>query len=450
MRKFGFLFLILGSLHTVQAQKAWTLEQCIKYALENNLEQHSIQLDEQTSRIDVAQAKLNLLPSVSASVTAEENYGRSTDPSTNDVINIRYFENYEQLYSSMMLFQGFMQLNKIGYRKFLLDAARWKTVNNQDQLAFDILTSYYDVVYYQGVIAISKEQLNLSEFNLRKTEIQIETGLKAKTDLAEMQATYEQEKLNLIQAENRLEKSRLELSRQLGLPAGEFIEIAENNGKPVAMDNLSLSADSLFFLFNQLSPSLKMAQAQLGAAQKNVAVSRGAYYPSLSIGASVYSGYYDTNVDADGHVISFRDQLKENKNQYIAASLSIPVFNRAETRNNVRKARLAKEKAQIELDNERQMLYYELANNVHELKALYRECVQTQKQVAANEQAYNVAQRKYDEGLIDVIEMLSVKGRLSQSKSDLLSAELKCRIKDKTIDFYKGTRFWETMDSAKN
>ncbi|MGD9929203.1 MAG: TolC family protein [Mangrovibacterium sp.] len=434
------LFLWAGIL---SAQESWTLDRCIGYALENNLNHRLYELNEQAARVDAKQTKMNLLPSLSASSSAGLSFGRSVDPNTNDVVNNEFFNNNNSLNSSIGLFHGFIRMNQIAYAKFRLQAAEWQKVNNQDDLAFSVLMAYYDVIYYQGLVEITKEQLGLSGFNLKKTEAQIETGLKARTDLAEMQAIYEKEKLSLIQSENKFEEARLKLGQQMNLPAGSLVSVLNDAGEPVAVPNLPWAADSLFASFAQISPYVKMAEANLEAASKNVAMVRGQYFPSLYLNASVNTGYYETYRDQEGNTIAFADQLDNNMSQFVGASVSIPIFGRNEVRSELRKAKLKQEQARTEVDNYKQTVYYELVNNTRELQALFREYIQTGKQVDADQLAYQVAQRKYDEGLIDVIELLAVKSRLSEAQGYLLRSKLQWEIKNKVLEFYQGVRFWE-------
>jgi outer membrane protein len=441
------ILILLTCLPQLLAQESWNLERCINFALENNLTHHLYELDERTAKIDVTQSRLNLLPSISASSSAGISYGRSVDPNSNDVVNTDFFNSSGSLSSSIGLFRGFIQTNRIAYTKFRLLVSKWKKINYQDDLAFDVLTSYFDVIYYQGVVEITREQLQLSEFNLKKTEVQIETGMKAKTDLAEMQATYEKEMLSLIQAENKLDEVKLQLGQLMNLTANQLrsLNLVNEKEEPVAVIGPS-AADSLFDEFVRISPYVKMAQAELDAASKSVAIARGQYFPSINLGASVSTAYYETNQDNEGNTIPFNTQFDNNMSQYIGASLSIPIFGRNEVRSGVRKAKLAREQAETQLDLYRQTVYYELANNTRDLYALSREYLQTKKQLEANELAYKVAQRKYDEGLIDVIEMLTVKNRVAESKSQFLAANLQWRIKSRIIDFYKGIRFWDVTD----
>lgn len=447
IRKTSLLAAMLLLVGLLAAQENWSLNQCIDYALQNNLTHHIYELDEQTAKIDATQSRLNLLPSLSASSSAGLSIGRSVDPNTNDIVNTEFFNNSNSLNSSLTLFRGFIQQNQISWSKFKLQAAQWQKVNYQDDLAFQILLTYYDVVYYQGLVDIAQEQLGLSAYDLKKAETMIETGLKAKSDLAEIQALYEKEMLNLIQAKNRTEELKLSLARQMNLPAGQLTGIRIDPVKPLVSTGFSHAADSLYDSFVQLSPYVKIAEAELQAAAKELAITRGQYLPSLHLNASVNTGYYETYRDPDGKTISFRDQLDNNMSQYIGASVSIPLFHKNQLRSQVRKAKLAEEQARTQLETYRQTVYYELVNNTRELQALFREHIQTEKQAEANQLAYQVAQRKYDEGLIDVIELLAVKSRLTEAQSQLLRAQLQWEIKDKVLKFYKGVRFWEAAPS---
>ena len=438
------LALSLGCLPVMlQAAEPWSLKQCIQHAVANNLEHYQYQLSEQSSVISSRQAKFNLLPSISASSGAGISYGRSVDQTTYDVVNTDFFSSSFSLGASVAVFQGFILQNRIGYTRYMREAERWQRVNHADDLAFNVMTAYYNVVYYEGLVEITREQLELSEYNVEKTEKLIETGLKAKTDLAEMQAAYEKEKLNQMQAENKVEESRLMLVQYLNLPTGQSIDVLKSNADSLLFSDSQPEADSLYEAYVAQSAYVKIAEAQLKAANKQVAIARGQYVPSLSLRASLGSSYSETDLDADGNIIPFRTQLDNNLGQYVGASLSIPIFAKNQLRSNVQQAKLDREQAQTELETYRQAVYYELMNNSRELDALFQQYTQTGKQYEAEELAYRVAQRKYDEGIMNVIDLLTVKNRLAEVKASRLLARLQFIMKDKVIEFYKGNRFWE-------
>lgn len=436
---FTILFLAIA----VQSQAVRTLNQCIRYALENNLEYHSFELEEQKAKVDVAQRKMDLLPSLSARLSADKNFGRSIDPNTNDVVNTSFFSNYNSLNSTIGVFQGFTRLNRISYSRFMEEAAHWQRINFSDKLAFDVLMNYYDIIYYQGMVELNRKQVELSKKNLRKVERQAESGVKAKADVFEIQATFEREKLMLLQAENKLDEVKQKLKLAMNLPFEEDLEVASDEATSVSLDANVIQSEALYHAFSEKSPYVQIARSQLKAANKNVSIMRGYYLPTLFVYPSVGTGYYETNVDENGNVIAFRNQLDNNMSEYIGATLAIPIFSRNAVRNNVRKAKIEKEQAQNTLEAYQLSVYNEIVTNMRQLEAFYHEYLQSQKQLEANEMAYQVAEKKFDKGLISIIEVLTVKNRLAESESQLLLSKLQWKIKQKTVLFYQGNRFWE-------
>lgn len=425
-----------------QGGEQLSLKEFIQLAIANNLQQQSYRINEESARVSSRQAKMNLLPSVSASSGGGVSYGRSVDSDYN-IVNTSYFSSSFDLGASVTLFQGFILQNKMGYARYQLDVQKWTRINNSDDLAFDVMEAYYNLIYYDGLAQIAGEQLELSDFNLRKTEKQIETGLKARTDLAEMQAAREKEKLNQMQAQNKVEECRLKLARYLNLPAGKLPDVPTDSGDSLVTLSFQPDADSIYAAHVQQSAYVKIAEANLQAATKQLAIARGSYSPSLSLGASVGSSYSELTTDDSDKTIPFRTQVDNNLGEYVGASLSIPIFSKNQVRSTVQQAKLDKEQAQTELEDYRQTVYYELMNNSRELQSLYQEYLQTGKQYEAEELAFRVAQRKYDEGILNVIDLLTVKNRLAEVKASLLSARLQFSVKEKVIEFYKGNRFWE-------
>ncbi len=442
-RFYIFILLLLLTIAGKAENLSWTLKECIQHALQNNLDHYQYQLGVESSAIESRQARLNLLPTFSASSSAGISYGRTVDPSSNGYVNTDYFSSSVGLGASLTVFRGFILQNQIGYEKYLSEASEWEQINNADELAFKVMIAYYDLIYYDGLEAIALEQLELSEFNLHKTEKQIETGLKAKADLAEMSATFEKEKLYQLQARNNAEEARLKLSQYLNLGEGQSVAVPETETDFDLVMSHQPAADSLYQAFVLQSPYVKIAEAKLNAAEKQLAIARGRYFPALSFNASIGTNYSETSVDDDDKVIPVRTQFKNNMGKYVGASLSIPIFTKNAVRSNVRLARLQEEQAETELKAYKQQLYYELANNTRELQALFQQLSQTSKQFEAEDLAFRIAQRKYDQGILNAIDLLTVKQRLAEVKAALLSARLQFTIKDRVIDFYLGTRFWE-------
>ena len=213
------LYLIIGK--TFQAQQKWSLNQCISYAIENNINLKEYEILEKLSLEEAQQAKRNMLPGIEATTGGGFNFGRSADPNTNDYINTKFFSSSFDLGSSIVVFDGFRIQNRIKYQQFRKQASEYNRLNATDDLAFNEMVAFFDVVYYKGMLEIANEQVEASKLSWKTTEKKVEVGLKAKTDLLDMRANLELEELNKIQIENTVKTATLNLMHLMNLVFAE-------------------------------------------------------------------------------------------------------------------------------------------------------------------------------------------------------------------------------------
>jgi len=440
-------FILFGFLvgNTLSAQQNWTMNQCISFAIENNINLKEYDILNKLTTEDLNQSKRELLPGISASSNAGISYGRSIDPITNGYVNTEFFNNSYSVATSITVFDGFRLQNQIKYENFRRQVAEYNRLNAIDDLAFKVMTSFFDVIYYEGMLEIAREQVEASKLNLKTTEKQVEVGLKAQTDLLEMRANLEKEELNRIQIENSRKTALLQLKQQMNFVSTEEMKLVDYSGS-VVTENID-DPQGLFNQFTTWSPYYQSFEARLKATEKNLSLSRSQLYPSISAGGSINTGFSETNKNELGDVIGFSNQFKNNKRQYLGASLYIPVFSRWANRSSVTKAKLEIERAQTVLESEKQKLFFEMANDLTDLESLYKEYNQFVKRSEVDNLAYKAAEKKLEQGLITVIEFYIAKNRLANTTSDVLRARLQWEIKRKTIEFYKGVRFWETAPS---
>ncbi len=440
-----FTILTVNFLH---AQQNWNLDQCILYAIDNNINLKEYEILNKLSQEDLSQSKRNLLPGISASTSAGMSYGRSIDPITNGYVNTQFFNNSYNLGTSISVFEGFRLQNQIKYRKFRKQISEYNQLNAIDDLAFSVMTSYFDVIYYEGMLEIAEEQVEASKLNLKTTEKHVEVGLKAQADLLEMRANLEQEELNRIQIENSRKTALLQLKQQMNFVSNEEMTLLDE--KKSVIDESILNPQNLFNQFTIWSPYFQSFEANLKATEKILSISRSYLYPSISAGGSINTGFSETNKNESGEIINFGDQFRNNRSQYLGASLTIPVFNRWTNRSNIKKAKLDIKRAQTILENEKQKLFFEMANDLTDLKALYTEYNQVIKRSDVDNLAFKAAEKKFEQGLINVIEFYIAKNRLANTNSQVIRARLQWEIKMKTIEFYKGLRFWEMGKSLQS
>mgnify|MGYP002776320293 CR=1 FL=1 len=443
MRKnftFFFIFWFVAG-NALVAQNTWNLTRCISFSFENNIGLKQMEVQKKLAIEDLNQSKRNLLPGISASSRAGVSFGRSVDPNTNDIVNNEFFNNTYDIGASMTVFNGFKLLNQIEYQKFRKRASELNRLNTIDDLAFGVMNSYFDVLYYQGMLKIARNQVETSGINLKKIEKQVELGLKSKPDLFEMQANYESEELRRIQVENNLKTAMLQLKQRMNLT--EAVELVLDEEQSPMEISGKQNQQNLFSSYTQWSPYYQSFEAQLKASRKSLAISRSQLYPSVNAFGSMGTGFYETTKDETGKTIGFSTQLENNRSQYLGGSINIPIFSRWAVRSDIKKAKLEVEQAQNTLDEEKQKLYFEMANNLNDLEALEKEYNQYQKQRDADQLAFQASEKKMEQGLVNVVDFYIAKNRLANSESQLLKARLQWEVKKKILDFYMGKRFWE-------
>ena len=439
---FLLIFIPLTSSLQLAAQEKWTLNDCINYALKNNLQLLNADMDKQLAEVSLHQSKWNRLPAIGAGSDAGKNYGRSVDPNTNGIVNTSFFNNSYYLGASVDLFRGFMYENQIRYSKFKKEATENKRINAADDLAFSVMNAFFNVIYFEELMKIANEQKALSELNVKKIDILVSTGLKSPADFLEVKANYEKEELFCIQTANNIATSWISLKKAMNFPPDRQIVLVLPETEAV-FTGIDANIQELYEQHTFRSPYIRSFEREWMASQKNVSISRAGYSPSIRLQASYNTGYYETNKDANDKIIAFSDQINNNQRQFLGATLTIPLFNKNSVRFDVQSAKIAAEQAQTRLTIARQTLLYEMEGNYNELTASGKELQQSEKQMEADKLAFQAAQKKFDQGMINAIEMYTTKNRLANTTAQVLHAKLTYAVKKRILEFYKGSRFWE-------
>jgi outer membrane protein len=436
------LFALIWSGMQMVAQERWTLNDCINYALKNNLQLQDAGMSADLAALGYNQSKWNMLPAIGAGSDAGKNFGRSVDPATNTYVNTAFFNNSYYLGASVDLFKGFMAQNQVRYRAFKKEATLSNRLNVADDVAFSVMNNFFNVIYYEELLKIANDQKALSELNVRKVQILITTGLKSQSDLLEVKANYEKEELFFIQTSNNIATARIGLKKAMNLPPEAPLELIIPTTDAASKGNLT-DIQALYAQHTAWSPYIKSYEQEWMASRKNVSISKGGFSPSIRLQATYNTGFYETNKDANDQVIAFRDQINNNQRQFLGATLSIPVFNRNNVRFGVQSAKIEEAQALTRLNLAKQTLLYEMERNYNELTASEKELQQAEKQKEADQLAFQAAQRKFEQGMISAIELNTTKNRLANSSAQILHAKLLFEVKKRVLEFYRGNRFWE-------
>lgn len=432
-----FLYFILGT--GLFAQEKWTMDECVAYALEHNLQLKDFEYSSDAGREDYKQSIRNLLPEVNANTSYTVNFGRSTDPFTNDVVTNDFFSNPFSLQSSIDLFQGFQKMNSIKASKFLYKAAQEETLQQKYLLAFRVMQAFNNIQFFEGLVVIANEQLGVSKTNFQLVEKQIELGLMAGADLYEAKSALLADELNLTQSENQLASAKLTLIQEMNLEDASDIEIQVSIAQNVQVNEIpKMESDSVYSKARDFLPLIKGQELRAKAAKKQVGVARGRLYPSLTLFGGIGTGYFETTRDSLGNTLPFREQFRDNTSQFVGVSLNVPISNGWSARSRVKQAKIEKLRQENNLEVQEQVLFQTIQQLVQDYNSLLVELDQSGQNMEAQRLAFTIAQKRYEKGMINGIALFTAKNLFASAQNENLQVRLRSEINKSTLDFYSG------------
>ncbi|WP_241507193.1 TolC family protein [Aquimarina sediminis] len=421
-------------------QKSWSLDDCIAYAVEHNLQLKDFKYNQEADKETHQQSVRSLLPNISAFSDYSIRYGRSVDPNNNNIVNTDFFSNNYGVDATIDLFRGFQKVNTIKASKFLHKATTEEVLHQKYMLAFRVLSAFYDIQFMEGLLVISKEQEEVSDNNYNLVKRQVELGQKAKADLYEAESALLADNLLVTQNKNNVAAAKLKLIQEMNLVDATTISIISTSIETDENQEASRkNKDSIFNNAKAFVPIIKAQELRAWAAKKELAATRGGLYPSLSFFAGYRTGYYETNMDqTTGEVIPFNTQIKDNASHFVGLSLRIPISNGWSNRSRVKQQKVVVMRAENNFDIQKQEMYQLIQQLVQEGDALRTEYQQSSQKRKAQQLSFEIAQKRYQKGLISAIELNQAKNLLANSQNENLQVELRLKVNESTLDFYNG------------
>lgn len=440
MKRITYLLLFLSSIYC-PAQEAWTVDQCIQYAVTHNRDVRMQHIAVDDYRTEQTRAIGAFLPRIEGSVSGQYNFGRAIDPETNTYTNVSTFYNGYSLSASIPIFDGLQQYNNLRAAKASLLMGKSQLAAQQDQTARNVMESYLQVLYYAGCIEIASEKRAESELLLKQTRVMVEVGQKGEADLAQMQATYATDDFEVTHQQSLYDKALLALKQQMNYPTDELLQIAPQEKLLVEEEPyLGQPTGEIFDRAHQLNPDIQQAEYSLQSAKYAYRSSKGALFPSLSMGVGVSTTYYkQLHVP---NTTGFNQQFRNNVGEYVYFTLSIPLFNRLNTLSNIRRQRNNLRKAEEELNYRHQELNRLILEAVTDQENSWKEMEKLRAKVEADSIAARLTTRKYEEGLASSIDVQTSAVTLLQSKAQLLQSQLTYIYQTRILNYYKGVPLW--------
>lgn len=417
--------------------KSYTLEDCMRYAIEQSFMTNRASRNLLVARQNYTASIGNHLPSINASVGASSNFGRGIDPATNTYINTTTFSNSYGANVSLPIFRAFSLLNNTLANKVARARAVSEYQKAMDDVAFDVMGLFIDVLYNKGLVDLTERRVENFTTDLYRAQRMSELGTSSASDVAQFAATLAAEELSLVTRSNTYDQSLLSLKEKMNFPLDDTLTIATDIIDPV-LDVQFKSAASIFEAAAGYLPEIDILSKTLRIEKYNLKIARSRYYPSISAGASVSTNFFTNLTSASSRSNSFGTQFRDNIGEGVSVSMSIPIFDGLSTRTSVAKARLAYEQAESDYNEKMRALRIEIERAVMDLETCQSQVAGAEKSVRASRLALRAAERKYAEGMIDVIALNTTSNQMMMAEVELLSARLKYEIKNRQVSYYTG------------
>lgn len=430
------LFSLFLSELSLFSQEKWTLRQCIDYAIENNIDIKQQMLNVRSSEVDVNTAKMSRLPNLNGNVGQNFSFGQSTG-SNNVNSSANSSSTTMGLSTSMPLFTGFRIPNQIKMNELNLLAATEGLNKAKENMELQVTSLYLDVLFKKEIKKVYQEQLDLTTEQVGRTQTLVEAGKVPASQLYDIKAQQAKDELNLTTAGNDLTLSLLNLSQALNLTEYDNFDVVEPIINDVIGDNISslLPPQSIYEDAIRIKPQVKEGEYKIESAKRNVKVAQSGYYPTIDFSAGYSTSSYRI-YDYDNTY--WKDQLRDNQRKSFGFSLNIPLFNRFQTRNQVRAAKLSVENNRLALDNIKLSLYKEIQQAYQNAVAAQSKFTSTEKAYEAADESFKYARERYDVGKSTVFELNEAQTKLLSSKSEQVQSKYDFLFRAKILDFYRG------------
>ncbi len=416
----------------ITAQAPWDLRRCIDHAIEHNLSIKQQEATRDQNKVGLNTAQWSRLPNLNGNVGQSFTFGRAIQ-ADNTYGDRNTSSTSFGLNTSIPLFTGMRIPNSIALAKLNLKAATEDLNKAKDDISINVTSAYLQILFTEELAKVAHNQVALSREQLERKQAYFENGKASEVEVQEALARVAQDEMSAVQADNNYQLALLELSQLLELSSPEGFRIVTPQVED-AFSTLSLPED-IYAQAMLEKPAIKAAQYRLEGATRSVRIAQSNWYPQLSFGAGIGTNYYHASGMENA---SFSTQWDRNMSKYFQFSLSIPLFNRFETRNQVRTARIRRTALSWQLEESKKMLYKEIQQAYYNALASESQYKSSRTATDASEASFRLVSEKYALGSATATEYNEARTQWMKATSDMIQAKYEYLFRSKILDFYKG------------
>ena len=433
------LLLALVRLGLLAQNKLWNLRECCDYAVEHNISIKQQQNACRQQELQLSTAKNSRLPNLSGSVGQSFSFGRGLT-AENTYSNTNTSSTSFSLGTSVPIFTGFEIPNRIKLNQLNLEAATADLEKAKNDIRMQVAQAYVQILYDIEISDVAHRQIDIDSAQVARLQAFVANGKAAEAELSQQKATLASSRLTATQADNNTRLAVLALTQLLELPSPLGFDIVKPNiDELTGIDGLaglsSITPDIIYAEALGVKPEILSQELKLKGTEHSIKIAQAGNLPTLSLNGSLGTNYYTTSgFKSDG----FGTQLKNNFSQGIGLNLSVPIFNRFQTRNNIRNARIEQENQQLALDNTKKALYKEIQQVFYNaLNAITKEN-SSREALQSSKDAFVLMQAKYENGKATITEFNEAKNKYLKAESDLVQARYENLYQHALIEFYRG------------
>ncbi|MBR2114966.1 MAG: TolC family protein [Prevotella sp.] len=432
----SLLFAAILPQHTIAQTRAWDLRECCTYAVEHNISIKQRENNREQRELQLSTAKNSRLPDLNASASESFSFGRGLTLD-NTYTNRSTSSTSFSLGTSVPLFTGFQIPNQIKLNQLNLEAATKDLEKAKNDIRTQVAQAYVQILFNMEIADVAKRQIEIDSQQVVRLQAFVNNGKASQAQLSQQLSTLAQAHLTATQAENNLQLAILALTQLLELPSPEGFSVV----RPSLTSHLSSltsylpSPEAIYQEALGIKPEVQAEQLRLTAAERNIDIAKAGNYPTLNLSAGLQSNYYKTNgVKAE----SFASQMKNNFSQYIGINLNVPIFNRFQTRNSIRSAKIDRENQLLQLENVKKSLYKEIQQVYYNAVAADSKYHSSESAAQSSKDAFTLTQAKYENGKATITEFNEAKNNYLKAESDLVQARYEYLYQSALLDFYRG------------
>jgi len=424
---FSFVLFSLSSF-SQQTTKKWTLQECVAYAIQNNISVKQGELSTQLQEAEVKRAKMDFYPSVNGNVGTSFSFD---NPHSNTA-----FSNTFGISSNAILYNGNRNKNSVVLAENEVEISKLNTAQTQDGITLQIVNAYLNILYNIENVKIAKEQLNIGQKLVRKMEELVEAGVNAKNDSFQVEANLAANEESLVKAENNLDLALLDLSQILQIP-NTYFDVATVDLDIESAKLLYNNSDLIYQKALSHRSEIVSAKKSIERSEINIEMAKAGKLPVVSANYS-FNTLYNYDFETDFSQTTYFSQLEKNRGHRLGVSLSIPIFDKNVTNINTQKAQIQRDLATYKLENEKINLRATIERAFIDAKTSLKTYEAAKKSVFAQEEAFKAAEERYNAGVLTSYDFDQVRNQLVHAQSAFINAKYNYIFRTKFLDFYAG------------